>query len=97
MDSMTGVKIKEQYISYLSFLQTLNNVSVIMLLHTFNIISLIPRMCKGNYVISVTKSWNRNTIKISPGNATIHKPLLTHDTFHTNDDYVKQDWKHKHK
>ena len=48
---MTGAMLKEQYISYLPLLQTLNNISVIMLLHTFNIISLIPRMCKGNYVI----------------------------------------------
>ena len=48
---MTGAMLKEQYISYLPLLQTLNNISVIMLLHTFNIISLIPSMCKGNYVI----------------------------------------------
>ena len=51
---MAGVKLKEQYISYLSFLHTLNNVSVIMLLHTFNNISLISNMCKGNFVIPVS-------------------------------------------
>ena len=49
---MTGVKLKEQYISYLPLLQTLNNISVIMLLHTLNIISLILDMCKGDYVIN---------------------------------------------
>ena len=48
---MTGVKLKEQYISYLQFLQTLNNISVIMLLRSFNIISLMLDMCKGDYVI----------------------------------------------
>ena len=48
---MTGVKLKEQYISYLPLLQTLNNILVIMLLHTFNIISLILDMRKGDYVI----------------------------------------------
>ena len=48
---MTGVKLKEQYISYLPFLQTLNNISVIMLLRTFNIISLILDVRKGDYVI----------------------------------------------
>ena len=48
---MTGVKLKEQYISYLPLLQTLNNISVIMLLRTFNIISLILDMRKGDYVI----------------------------------------------
>ena len=52
---MTGVKLKEQYISYLPILQTLNNISVIMLLRTFNIISLIQHMRKGDYVI--TKYW----------------------------------------
>ena len=51
---MTGVKLKEQYISYLPLLQTLNNISVIMLLRTFNIISLILDMCKVNYVIYLT-------------------------------------------
>ena len=51
IDSMTGAMLKEQYISYLPLLQTLYNILVIMLLHTFNIISLIPSMCKGNYVI----------------------------------------------
>ena len=44
---------KEQYLSYLPLSQTLINISVIMLLHTFNIISLIPSMRKGNYVIPV--------------------------------------------
>ena len=34
---MTGVMLKEQYMSYCSFLQILNNVSIIMLLYTFNI------------------------------------------------------------
>ena len=48
---MTGVKLKEQYISYLPLLQTLKNISVVMLLHTFNIISLILDMRKGDYVI----------------------------------------------
>ena len=48
---MTRVKLKEQYISYLPFLQTLNNISVIMLLRTFNIISLILDVRKGDYVI----------------------------------------------
>ena len=48
---MTGVKLKEQYISYLSLLQTLNNISVIMLLRTFNIISLILDVRRGDYVI----------------------------------------------
>ena len=48
---MTRVKLKEQYISYLSFLQTFNNISVIMLLHTFNIISPILDVRKGDYVI----------------------------------------------
>ena len=48
---MTRVKLKEQYISYLSPLQTLNNISVIMLLRTFNIISLILDVRKGDYVI----------------------------------------------
>ena len=52
---MTGVKLKEQYISYLPLLQTLNNISVIMLLCTFNIISLILDMRKGDFVITVTE------------------------------------------
>ena len=43
--------LKEQYISYLQLPQTLNDISVIMFLHTFNIISLIPSTRKGNYVI----------------------------------------------
>ena len=51
---MTGTKLKEQYISHLPFLQTLNNISVIMLLCTFNIISLILDMRKGDYVIIST-------------------------------------------
>ena len=55
---MTGVKLKEQYISYLPLLQTLNNISVIMLLRTFNIISLILDMRKDDYVIQqVHKQW----------------------------------------
>ena len=48
---MTGVMLKEQYISYLPLLQTFNSISFIMFFHTFNSISLIPSMCKGNYVI----------------------------------------------
>ena len=48
---MTGVMLKEQYISYLRILQTFNSISFIMLFHTFNSISLIPSKCKGNYVI----------------------------------------------
>ena len=55
---MTRVKLKEQYISYLSPLQTLNNISVIMLLHTFNIISLILDVRKGDYVIHLPFSGN---------------------------------------
>ena len=51
---MTRVKLKEQYISYLPLLQTLNNSSVIMLLRTFNIISLILDVRKGDYVITGT-------------------------------------------
>ena len=53
---MTGVKLKEQYISYLPLLQTLNNIPVIMLLRTFNIISLILDMCKGDYVITAIET-----------------------------------------
>ena len=49
---MTGIKLKEQYISYLPLIQTLNNISVIMLLRTFNIISLILALRKGDYVIA---------------------------------------------
>ena len=71
---MTGVMLKEQYISYLPLLQTLNNISVIMLLHPFNIISLIPSMCKGNYVIIGTcarkqgiKSVGKNEAQYSLG------------------------------
>ena len=52
---MTGVKLKEQYISYLPLLQTLNNISVIMLLRTFNIISLILDVRRGDYVIPIAK------------------------------------------
>ena len=48
---MTRVKLKEQYISYLSLLQTFNNISVIMRLHTFNIISPILDVRRGDYVI----------------------------------------------
>ena len=48
---MTRVKLKEQYISYLPLLQILNNISIIMLLYTFNIISLILDMRKSDYVI----------------------------------------------
>ena len=48
---MTGVKLKEQYISYLPLLQTLNNISVIMHLRAFNIILLILDVRKGDYVI----------------------------------------------
>ena len=44
--------LKEQYKSYLPVSQTLNSILVIMLLHTFNIISFIPSMRKGNYVIT---------------------------------------------
>ena len=55
---MTGVKLKEQYISYLPLLQTLNNISVIMLLRTFNIISLILEMRKGDYVIQIKHRFN---------------------------------------
>ena len=58
IDSMTGVKLKEQYISYLSLLQTLNNISVIMLLRTFNIISPILDVRKGDYVIHLPFSGN---------------------------------------
>ena len=50
---MTRVKLKEQYISYLSLLQTFNNISVIMLLRTFNIISPIQDVRRGDYVILV--------------------------------------------
>ena len=50
---MTRVKLKEQYISYLSLLQTFNNISVIMLLRTFNIISPILDVRRGDYVITV--------------------------------------------
>ena len=60
---MTRVKLKEQHISYLPFLQTLNNVSVIMLWHTFNIISLIPSMCQDQDSLLVKR---RNDIH-SPG------------------------------
>ena len=52
---MTSVKLKEQYISYLPLIQTLNNISVIMLLGTFNIISLILDMRKGDYVIKLNR------------------------------------------
>ena len=52
---MTRVKLKEQYISYLSLLQTLNNISVIMPLRTFNIISLILDVRRGDYVIKAIK------------------------------------------
>ena len=55
---MTGVKLKEQYIPYLSLLQTLNNISVIMLLRTFNIISPILHVRRGDYVIHLPFSGN---------------------------------------
>ena len=48
--------LKEQYISYLPLLQTFNNISAIILLHTFNIISFLPSMCKGNYIIADNKA-----------------------------------------
>ena len=48
---MTRVKLKEKYISYLSLLQTFNNISVIMLLRTFNIISPLQDVRRGDYVI----------------------------------------------
>ena len=57
---MTRVKLKEQYISYLSLLQTFNNISVIMLLRTFNIISLILDVRKGDYVIFIIYQTHAN-------------------------------------
>ena len=50
---MTRVKLKEQYISYLSLLQAFNNISVIMLLRTFNIISSLLDVRRGDYVIQL--------------------------------------------
>ena len=52
---------KEQYISYLLLSQAFNTISVIMLLHTFNIISLIPSMRKGYYVIPDSKRKGKKT------------------------------------
>ena len=42
---------KEHDISPLSVLQPVNNISIILLLHTFNIISLILSTRKCNYVM----------------------------------------------
>ena len=52
---MTRVELKEQYISYLSLLQTFNNILVIMLLRTFNIISPLLDVRRGDYVIHEVK------------------------------------------
>ena len=70
---MTGVKLKEQYVSYLPLLQTLNNISVIMLLRTFNIISLTLDTCKGDYGIPVGLLLRQTTIILqSVHNKNVH-------------------------
>ena len=80
---MTGVKLKEQYISYLPLLQTLNNISVIMLLCTFNIISLILDMRKGDYVITLTFSIEGLTCRrlVKFANETYHRKIITRVKF----------------
>ena len=53
---MTRTILKEQGILSLPILQTFNNVTIIMLLHTFSIISLILIKRKGNYVMYAFKA-----------------------------------------